>query len=139
MKLVIHGKNIAITDPIRAYVESKLDKALGHFNGLITEVDAHLSVARNPRIHDTHIAEITLYVGGTVMRAEERSENLYASIDLVADKLARKVRKFKEKKQAKLHSTPVLVTPAELVPPNPRACRNYPRRWCAVNTLPCRP
>ncbi len=116
MKLVIHGKNIAITDPIRAYVESKLDKALGHFNGLITEVNAHLSVARNPRIHDTHVAEITLYVGGTVMRAEEQSENLYASIDLVADKLARKVRKFKEKKQAKLHSTPALVTPGELVP-----------------------
>lgn len=116
MKLVIHGKNIAITDPIRAYVESKLDKALGHFNGLITEVNAHLSVARNPRIHDTHVAEITLYVGGTVMRAEEQSENLYASIDLVADKLVRKVRKFKEKKQAKLHSTPTLVTPGELVP-----------------------
>jgi len=127
MKLVIHGKNIAITDPIRAYVESKLDKALGHFNGLITEVDAHLSVARNPRIHDTHIAEMTLYLGGTVMRAEERSENLYASIDLVADKLARKVRKFKEKKQAKLHSTPVLVTPAELVPPQPQSVPELPK------------
>ncbi|APB34541.1 sigma 54 modulation protein/30S ribosomal protein S30EA [Gloeomargarita lithophora Alchichica-D10] len=116
MKLVIHGKNIAITDPIRTYVESKLAKALSHFDGLITEVNAHLSVARNPRIHDTHIAEMTLYLGGNVMRAEERSENLYASIDLVADKLARKVRKFKEKKQAKLHNTPALVTAGELVP-----------------------
>jgi putative sigma-54 modulation protein len=127
MKIVIHGKNIAITDPIRAYVENKLEKALGHFNGLVTEVDAHLSVARNPRIHDTHIAEMTLYVGGTVMRAEERSENLYASIDLVADKLARKVRKFKEKKQAKLHSTPTLVAAGELVPPSPRHTPELPK------------
>ncbi len=127
MNIVIHGKNIAITDPIRAYVEKKLEKALGHFNGLVTEVDAHLSVARNPRIHDTHIAEVTLYVGGTVMRAEERSENLYASIDLVADKLARKVRKFKEKKQAKLHSTPALVGAGELVPPSPQHTPTLPK------------
>ncbi|MCS7225711.1 MAG: ribosome-associated translation inhibitor RaiA [Gloeomargarita sp. SKYB31] len=118
MKIVIHGKNIAITDPIREYVENKLHKALDHFNGWITEVDAHLSVARNPRIHDTHVAEVTVYAKGHVLRAEERSENLYASIDLVADKLSRKVRKFKEKKQAKLHQTPVPVPSGEWVAPS---------------------
>ena len=48
MKLVIHGKNIELTDAIREYVHQKIEKAVNHFQSLTTEVDVHLSVARNP-------------------------------------------------------------------------------------------
>jgi putative sigma-54 modulation protein len=96
MKLVIHGRNIEITDAIRDYVEQKILKAVSHFNHLTNEVDVHLSVARNPRISSKQSAEVTLYVDGAIVRAEESSENLYASIDLVADKISRQLRKFKE-------------------------------------------
>jgi putative sigma-54 modulation protein len=98
MKLVIQGKNIEVTEAIREYVEQKIDKAVSHFQTLTTEVDVHLSVARNPRIASSQSAEVTVYANGSVIRAEEKSENLYASIDLVADKIARKLRKFKERK-----------------------------------------
>ncbi|PZV19556.1 MAG: ribosome-associated translation inhibitor RaiA [Pseudanabaena sp.] len=98
MKLVIQGKNIEVTEAIREYVEQKIDKAVSHFQALTTEVDVHLSVARNPRIASSQSAEVTVYANGSVIRAEEKSENLYASIDLVADKIARKLRKFKERK-----------------------------------------
>lgn len=101
MKLVIQGKNIEITDAIREYVTQKIEKAVNHFQTLTTEVDVHLSVARNPRINSKQTAEVTIYVNGSVIRAEEGSENLYASIDLVADKIARKLRKYKEKRQDK--------------------------------------
>ncbi|MBW4486638.1 MAG: ribosome-associated translation inhibitor RaiA [Trichocoleus desertorum ATA4-8-CV12] len=102
MKLVIQGKNIEITDAIHEYVHQKIEKAVNHFQNLTTEVDVHLSVARNPRINPTkQTAEVTIYANGTVIRAEESSENLYASIDLVADKIARQLRKFKEKRQDK--------------------------------------
>lgn len=104
MKLVIQGKNIEITAAIREYVNSKIEKAVNHFQTLITEVDVHLSVARNPRINSKQTAEVTIYVNGSVVRAEESSENLYASLDLVADKLARKLRKYKEKRQDKIHA-----------------------------------
>jgi putative sigma-54 modulation protein len=97
MKLVIQGKNIDITDAIREYVRHKIEKAVNHFQTLTTEVDVHLSVARNPRI-PKQIAEVTIYANGAVVRAEESSENLYASIDLVADKIARQLRKYKEKR-----------------------------------------
>jgi putative sigma-54 modulation protein len=40
---------------------------------------------------------VTVFANGTVIRAQERSENLYASIDLVANKLARQLRKYKER------------------------------------------
>ncbi|NJO39735.1 MAG: ribosome-associated translation inhibitor RaiA [Cyanobacteria bacterium CRU_2_1] len=106
MKLVIQGKNIEITDAIREYVHQKIEKAVNHFQTFTTEVDVHLSVARNPRINPKQTAEVTIYASGAVVRAEESSENLYASIDLVADKIARQLRKYKEKRHEKFH-TPV--------------------------------
>jgi len=105
MKLVIQGKNIEITDALHEYVTHKIEKAVNHFQNLITEVDVHLSVARNPRINSKQTAEVTIYVNGAVVRAEESCENLYASIDLVADKIARKLRKYKEKRRDKSFST----------------------------------
>jgi len=104
MKLVIHGRNIEITDAIRDYVEQKILKAVNHFQTLTNEVDVHLSVARNPRISAKQSAEVTLYVDKAIVRAEESSENLYASIDLVADKISRQLRKFKEKRHNPKHS-----------------------------------
>ncbi|MER3432101.1 MAG: ribosome-associated translation inhibitor RaiA [Leptolyngbya sp. ERB_1_1] len=102
MKLVIQGKNIEITDAIREYVHQKIEKAVSHYQTLTTEVDVHLSVSRNPRIVK-QIAEVTIYANGTVVRAEEGSENLYASIDLVADKITRRLRKYKEKRSNHRH------------------------------------
>ncbi len=97
MKLLIQGNNITVTDAIHDYVEQKLEKAVKHFQNMTTKVDVHLSVARNARINDKHKAEVTVYANGTIIRAQEGSENLYASIDLVSDKIARQLRKYKEK------------------------------------------
>ena len=105
MKLVIHGKNIEITDAIREYVHQKIEKAASHFQHITNEVDVHLSVAKNPRINPNQTAEVTIYANGNVIRAEESSENLYASIDLVANKIARQLRKYKERRRdKKIHS-----------------------------------
>ncbi|NES19337.1 MAG: ribosome-associated translation inhibitor RaiA [Symploca sp. SIO3E6] len=105
MKLVIQGKNIEITEAIREYVHQKVEKAVNHFQNLTTEVDVNLSVARNPRINSKQTAEVTIYANGTVIRAQEGSEDLYASIDLVADKIQRQLRKYKEKLQHKKNHT----------------------------------
>jgi putative sigma-54 modulation protein len=105
MKLVIHGKNIEITDAIREYVHQKIEKAASHFQHITNEVDVHLGVAKNPRINPNQTAEVTIYANGNVIRAEESSENLYASIDLVANKIARQLRKYKERRQErKIHA-----------------------------------
>lgn len=120
MKLVIQGKNIEITDAIREYVHQKIEKAVNHFQNITTEVDVHLSVARNPRINSKQTAEVTIYANGTVIRAQEGSEDLYASIDLVADKIQRQLRKYKEKLlHKKTHDQPktgVIVAEAPVSP-----------------------
>lgn len=98
MKLVIQGKNLDITDSIRHYVNEKIEKAVNHFQSITSEVDVHLSVAKNPRINPKQTAEVTIYANGAVIRAEESSENMYASIDLVSNKISRQLRKYKERR-----------------------------------------
>ena len=103
MKLVIHGRNLEVTPAIRDYTETKLSRAISNFGDMVREADVHLSVARNPRVPQQS-AEVTMYANGTVIRAQERSENLYASIDLVAGKLARQLRRYKDRQGDHHHS-----------------------------------
>ncbi|NEP16921.1 MAG: ribosome-associated translation inhibitor RaiA [Leptolyngbya sp. SIO4C1] len=116
MKLVIQGKNIEITEAIRNYVSQKIEKAVNHYQHLINEVDVNLSVARNPRINPKQAAEVTIYVNQAVVRAEESSDNLYASIDLVTDKISRQLRRYKEKRRSLEH---VSVRPTDASPEMP--------------------
>jgi putative sigma-54 modulation protein len=121
LKLVVQGKNVDVTDAIRDYVHEKLERAVNHFSHLASEVDVNLSVARNPRINESHSAEVTLYANGKVIRAEESSENMYASIDRVADKIARQLRKFKERngknRTKQSPKTSVAVSQQPIAPP----------------------
>ena len=103
MKLLIHGRNLEITPALRDYTETKLERAIQHFGDAVREADVHLSVARNPRVPQ-QTAEVTVFANGTVIRAQERSENLYASIDLAAGKLARQLRRWKERHSDHHHS-----------------------------------
>jgi putative sigma-54 modulation protein len=103
MKLLIHGRNLEITPALRDYTQTKLERATHHFGDAVREADVHLSVARNPRVPQ-QTAEVTVFANGTVIRAQERSENLYASIDLAAGKLARQLRRWKERHSDHHHS-----------------------------------
>ncbi len=117
MKLLIQGNNIEVTEAIRNYVEEKLENAVKHFQNITSKVDVHLSVAHNSRVTDRAQAEVTVYASGKVIRAQEKSGDLYASIDLVADKIARQLRKYKEKHlHKKTHESPKT---AEMVAPEP--------------------
>ena len=101
MRLIIQGTNITITDSINDYVTQKINKAVKHFEHMMTKVDVKLSVPPNAKKQPQQIAEVTLFANGTVIRAQENHENLYASIDLVSDKLTRQLQRYKEKRQRK--------------------------------------
>ncbi|MEM8612901.1 MAG: ribosome-associated translation inhibitor RaiA [Cyanobacteria bacterium P01_H01_bin.105] len=103
MKLVIQGKNIEITEAIRQHVSQKIEKSVSHFQRMINKVDVCLSVAGGTKMPTRQCAEVTVHVNRAVVRAEESSENLYASIDLVADKICRQLRKYKEKRRSSEH------------------------------------
>lgn len=99
IKLIIQGKNIEITEAIRDRVNQKIMKAIAPLDGLATKVDVELSLPTGLRGQPQQVAEVTVYAKSSVIRAEERQENLYASIDLVADKTARQAKRFKDKQQ----------------------------------------
>ena len=96
MYIHVNGKNIEITDAIKAYVKEKLGKVSNHYDQ-ITGMDVILSVIKNPAATGKHVAEVSCKMNTGVVRCEESAESMYESIDLLADKLDRQVKKFKNK------------------------------------------
>ena len=89
--LVISGKNIDITEGLRAAVEEKIGKLERYFNDS-TEVHVTLSTEKNRQK-----IEVTVPMKGTIIRAEETSTDMYVSIDLVEEVIERQLRKYKNK------------------------------------------
>jgi len=98
--MVIQGRKLQVTDAIKGYVESKISHALAHYGQEVKEVDVTLSARGGDT--GTHgrkqqKVEITVYtVRNGVVRVTDAEDTLYASIDLVSDKLERKMNKIKE-------------------------------------------
>jgi len=80
-----------LTDNLRKYAEGKIGKFKKYLNN-ISEAIVTLSVEKY-----RHRAEVHLNVNGTLIQAESTTEEMYASIDEVVEKLARQVKKYKEK------------------------------------------
>lgn len=91
MQITFTGKQVQTTDREREYAEKKLQRLSRYFN---TARDAHVmhSVQRN-----WQIVEVQLDLNGTLLRAEERTPDFYASVDAVTDKLEQQVRRLKER------------------------------------------
>lgn len=96
MRIYVNGRNIEITDAIKAYAKDKIGKVVNHYDQ-IQSIDIVLSVIKNPSVALSHTAEVTCKFVTSAVHVTESAESMYASIDLVADKLDRQVKKIKEK------------------------------------------
>lgn len=96
-KLVIKGKNIDVTPALKDYIAKKLSR-LDKYAQHIVEIVVEMHVEKNPRITDNNIIDVNIYANGAVLRGEEANPDMYASIDLVVDKLDRQMKKYEEKK-----------------------------------------
>lgn len=97
MHIYVNGKNIEITDAIKTYVKEKLGKVVNHYDQ-IQEIKVILSVIKNPAASGKHVAEVKCALSsGSIVNVEESAESMYASIDLIADKLDRQIKKIKGK------------------------------------------
>jgi putative sigma-54 modulation protein len=120
MQVTVTGRNIELTPALKDYLVDKLARAQKHFDHALS-ITALLSVAKNPSIAQSQTAEITISLNGAVIRGEESTENMYASIDLVADKIERQLRKYKTRywhkgnktKERGEHAPAVDVSPSE--------------------------
>jgi|SRR5699024_8918140 len=95
LRFNIRGENIEVTQAIRDYTEKKVSKIERYFNRDLTNVEAHVNL--KTYTDKTAKVEVTVPLPNVVLRAEETSPDMYGSIDLVADKLERQIRKYKTK------------------------------------------
>lgn len=91
MKYVITGRGTNVTDGLRSAIEEKLGK-LEHYFAPDTEVHVTLKVEK-----DRQKVEVTVPVKGHIIRAEQVSDDMYVSIDLIEDIIERQLRKYKTK------------------------------------------
>lgn len=93
MKIQVHGDNISVTSALQEYVDKKIGRLTRYFEG---EADKDIHVRMGVE-GTNHRIEMTVHVHGMIFRAEETSSDMYASIDLVTDKIEEQVHRYKEK------------------------------------------
>ena len=101
MQLTIKGRNLEVNDQIRSYLEKKI----GKFDRLapdIQEIRVELSEEKSRKANQRQIAQMTTRLNGTLLRAEERSSDIFAAIDAVTDKLQSQIRRYKGKRRRKI-------------------------------------
>ena len=96
MKVIISGRHLKITEPIKEYTEEKIGRLKKYFDNIL-EVDVTLSVEHSKTEGDLHKADGLLFANGTKIRVEAENNDLYAAIDELSDVLERQVKKYKEK------------------------------------------
>ena len=92
MRITVKGKRMEVTDGLKSYAEKKLRKLEKYFHH-IQEVQITQSVERQ-----WHVVEVLVQGDGILLRGEERTSDMYASIDQVLEKLERQLQKFKGKR-----------------------------------------
>ncbi len=92
----LRGKNMQVTPALQDYTEKRLGKLDKYFDNEI-EAQVTLSVVK-----ESHIVEVTISIDGLLIRGEEATQDMYASIDLVVDKLERQMHKYKTRINRKL-------------------------------------
>jgi len=95
MNLNVSGHHLEVTPALRSYVQEKIGRVKRHFDHVI---DAHVILTADKV---TQKAEVTLHVPGKDLHCECEDGDLYAAIDLLADRLDRQVLKYKDKLQTR--------------------------------------
>ena len=98
MRLRVKGKNIEVSAAIRDYAEAKLGKLDRSLAG-DPEVEVELSEERNPSIHAQYVAEATIFLKGSTLRASESAVGMQVAIDRLHENLERQVRRYREKRR----------------------------------------
>jgi putative sigma-54 modulation protein len=97
MQISVKGRNISVTEALERYATEKVERVRKFFDDgrSVSRVEVELVHERNPAISEPEVAEATLFINGTVLKAREVSADMYASIDRMSDKLERQVRRYR--------------------------------------------
>ncbi|HCL02933.1 MAG TPA: ribosome-associated translation inhibitor RaiA [Lachnoclostridium phytofermentans] len=91
MRYIISGKNIDVTEGLKSAIYEKIGKLEKFFN---PEAEIHVTLSVEK---DRQKIEVTIPMKGNIVRAEQVSNDMYASIDLVEEVIERQLKKYKSK------------------------------------------
>ena len=103
MQVILQGRNVQITDRLREYVESKVDK-LDRYLSSAGEARMELAIEQTKSAEDRHVAQLTIRSKGVLLRSEERSSDMFTSVDMVMDKIRRQIDRYRSKRRGRFRS-----------------------------------
>ena len=106
MRIEIRGRNTPVPDGLRRHVEERFTSRIGKLVSDLAQL--HVELMED---HREQVAEATLRLKGVTLRAREGSGDLMHSVDLVADKLARQVKRHREKRRGRRDANVRAATP----------------------------
>jgi putative sigma-54 modulation protein len=98
MRIEVKGRNLQVTDELRELVAKRFEK-VGKQVSELAVLEVELSAERNPANPDGQVAEATLQLKGVTLRATDSSRDIKHSINLIADELARQVKRHRDKRR----------------------------------------
>lgn len=101
MNINVRGKNVQVTPALKDHVERRIGK-LGRFFETNQEAQVTLTVEK-----DRHRIEVTIPLNGYILRGEEETGDMYASIDMVLDKLEKQIEKYKTRISRKMRDSSI--------------------------------
>ncbi|RLC67525.1 MAG: ribosome-associated translation inhibitor RaiA, partial [Chloroflexi bacterium] len=103
MEVSIVTRNLEVTPRLQEYVEQKVSK-LDRYLSSIDEARVDLAVENTRNAAHRQVAQLTVRTKGTILRAEERTQDMFASIDAVLDKMYRQIARYKGKRRDRGHT-----------------------------------
>src|SRR3974377_1203611 len=100
MVVTVNGKNVEVTEALKEYAEKKVSKIAKFFEKSPRGAQVTLSTERGK-----HIVDITIQVDGLLLRGEEKTNDMYASIDGAVDKIERQGIKYKNRINTRFRTT----------------------------------
>src|ERR671920_601209 len=97
MNVLVKGRNMPVTEALERYATEKVERTAKFFDEEhgVARAEVELIHERNPSNPEPEVADATLFINGTVLKAREASTDMYASIDRMSDKLERQVRRYR--------------------------------------------
>lgn len=113
MQIEVKGRNTTVSEDLREHVEKRFAK-VGKQVSELAVLEVELSEERNPANPDSMIAEVTLHVKGTTLRARDASRDMAHSINLCAEELAVQVKRHRDKRRKRRESRAAAMEPPAL-------------------------
>ena len=98
MRIEIRGRNVEMTEDLRELVNKRFSRLNRQVSGLAS-CEVVLYEERNPSIHEQHLAEATIFLKGSTLRASESAVDMQVAIDRLHENLERQVRRYREKRR----------------------------------------